>query len=77
VTFVPLQNVRDGAGRAARRGQELGVRDDGRRPQPSSGWRSRGADGRDLIVLDNFEQVIAAAPQVTALLTELPARPCW
>jgi predicted ATPase len=71
VTFVPLQNVRDGAGVLPAVARELGVRDDGGAPtieRLAVARRGR----RDLIVLDNFEQVIAAAPQVTALLTELP-----
>jgi len=70
VTFVPLANVRDGAGVLPAVARELGVRDDGTAPtleRLAVARRGR----RDLIVLDNFEQVVAAAPEVTALLTEL------
>ncbi|MGW4929034.1 DUF4062 domain-containing protein [Agromyces sp. NPDC004153] len=70
VTFVPLQNVRDGAGVLPAVARELGVRDDDAAPtleRLAVARRGR----RDLIVLDNFEQLVAAAPQVTALLTEL------
>ena len=71
VTFVPLQNIRDPAGVLPAVARELGVRDDGAQPtieRLAVARRGR----RDLLVLDNFEQVISAAPDVTALLTRLP-----
>ncbi|MFD4422361.1 DUF4062 domain-containing protein [Agromyces sp. NPDC058484] len=71
VTFVSLQNLRDAAGVLPAVARELGVRDDGG-AAPLERLAVARRRRRDLIVLDNFEQVMAAAPQVTELLTELP-----
>ena len=71
VTFVALEHVRDAGGVLPAVARALGVRDDGGAPaleRLAIARRGR----RDLIVLDNFEQVVAAAPQVTSILTELP-----
>jgi predicted ATPase len=51
--------------------RELGVREGGGRPMMDLLGIAR-TGRRDLIVLDNFEQVIAAAPLVASLLTDLP-----
>ena len=51
--------------------RDLGVRDLGR-PAPRPADRVGRAGRCDLIVLDNFEQVVPAAPDVLALLTALP-----
>ena len=51
--------------------RELGVRDTGDRALSEQLGIAR-AGRRDLIVLDNFEQVLDAAPDVVTLLTDLP-----
>ena len=71
VTFVALEHVRDGGGVLPAVARALGVRDDGSLPTLERLALARGGR-RDLIVLDNFEQVVSAAPQVTSILTELP-----
>ena len=71
VTFVALEHVRDPEGVLPAVARALGVRDDGGVPTfERLALARRGR--RDLIVLDNFEQVVSAAPQVTSILTELP-----
>src|SRR3974377_1574218 len=47
--------------------QGIGLRDDGERPLPDR-LRRHPEAGRGLIVLDNFEHLIAAAPAVTQIL---------
>jgi predicted ATPase len=71
VTFVALEHVRDADDVLPAIARELGVREGGDRPLTDLLGIAR-AGRRDLIVLDNFEQVIAAAPLVASLLTELP-----
>ena len=71
VTFVPLEHVRDAGGVLPAVARALGVRDDGGVPTLERLELAR-RGRRDLRVLDNFEQVIAAASEVASLLTELP-----
>jgi predicted ATPase/DNA-binding CsgD family transcriptional regulator len=67
VCFVPLSQIRDGELVAATIGQALGVRDDGGQSYEVS-LRAALRDKRLLLVLDNFEQVLDAAPLIIALL---------
>ena len=71
MTFVPLAQVRDPGEVLAAIARELGVRDTGDAPLSEQLGIAR-AGRRDLIVLDNFEQVVDAAPDVVSLLTDLP-----
>ena len=71
VTFVALQNVRAAEGVIPAIARALGVRVDGGAQTLERIARAR-AGRRDLIVLDNFEQVMAAAPDVTSLVADLP-----
>lgn len=71
VTFVLLEHLRDAEDVLPAIARELGVRD-GREGPLSERIGVARAGRRDLIVLDNFEQVLTAAPVVTALLTDLP-----
>ena len=71
VTFVSLAQVRDPTDVLGAIARDLGVRDTGDAPLSEQLGIAR-AGRRDLIVLDNFEQVVDAAPDVVALLTDLP-----
>ena len=71
VTFVALAQVRDPDEVLGAIARELGVRDTGDASLSQQLGIAR-AGRRDLIVLDNFEQVIDAAPDVVSLLTDLP-----
>ena len=71
VTFVSLAQVRDPGELLGAIARELGVRDSGDAPLSEQLGIAR-AGRRDLIVLDNFEQIVDAAPDVVALLTDLP-----
>ena len=71
VTFVALETVRDPGDVLPAIARQLGVRDTADRPLSEQLGVAR-AGRRDLIVLDNFEQVLAAAPDVVELLTDLP-----
>ncbi|WP_159603040.1 ATP-binding protein [Agromyces humi] len=71
VTFVALEHVRDAGGVLTAVARALGVRGDGDEPLLERLAHAR-AGRRDLVVLDNFEQVIAAAADVAALIAELP-----
>ena len=71
VTFVTLAQVRDPDEVLGAIARELGVRDNGDAPLSEQLGIAR-AGRRDLIVLDNFEQVVDAAPDVVSLLTDLP-----
>ncbi|WP_374006905.1 DUF4062 domain-containing protein [Leifsonia sp. LS-T14] len=69
--FVDLSPVRDRAGLTGALARALGVRDTGDAPlddKVTTALQNR----RILLVLDNFEQALAAAPAVTALLAEAP-----
>ena len=71
VSFVLLEHVTDPARVVPAIAAELGVRDSGgaiRRPTSAA----LAGDRRMLIVLDNFEQVLDAAPLIVRLFTELP-----
>lgn len=72
VFFVLLEHVTDPARVVPAIAAELGVRDSGGGDAAADLGRAAG-DRRMLIVLDNFEQVLEAAPQLTRLFTELPA----
>lgn len=72
VTFVSLEHVRDPADVLKTIARVLGVRDAGDRPILEQLSLAR-AGRKDLIVLDNFEQVIAAALDVISLVNELPS----
>jgi predicted ATPase/DNA-binding CsgD family transcriptional regulator len=70
--FVPLETVADHALVASAVAQSLGVRDSGDRPlseRLAASLRER----RLLLVLDNFEHVLAAGPVLAALLTSCPS----
>ena len=71
VTFVSLAQVRDPGEVLGAIARELGVRDTGAAPLSEQLGIAR-AGRRDLIVLDNFEQIVDAAPDVVSLLTDLP-----
>jgi predicted ATPase len=71
VTFVMLEHVRDPADVLPAIARELGVRDTRDRPLSEQLGVAR-AGRRDLIVLDNFEQVLPAAADLMALLNDLP-----
>ncbi|WP_159605368.1 ATP-binding protein, partial [Agromyces humi] len=71
VTFVTLEHVRDPADVLPAIARELGVRDAGDRPLSEQLGIAR-AGRRDLIVLDNFEQVLDAARDLVTLLTDVP-----
>lgn len=69
--FVDLSPVHDRAGLNGALARALGVRDTGDAPldeKVSTALRNR----RMLLVLDNFEQALAAAPAVTELLAAAP-----
>ncbi|WP_344095400.1 ATP-binding protein [Microbacterium deminutum] len=70
VTFVPLEHVRDPDDVLPAIARELGVRAGDDLPLVERLARAR-AGRRDLLVLDNFEQVIEAAPVVATLLAQL------
>ena len=67
----PLEHVTDPGRMVPAIAAELGVRDSGRGDPASDIGRAAG-DRRMLIVLDNFEQVLDAAPLIVRLFTELP-----
>ncbi len=71
MTFVALAHVRDPDEVLGAIARELGVRDMGDAPLSEQLGIAR-AGRRDLIVLDNFEQIVDAAPDVVSLLTDLP-----
>jgi predicted ATPase len=71
VTFVTLELVSDPDDVLPEIARELGVRDTSDRPLSEQLGVAR-AGRRDLIVLDGFEQVLAAAPDLVQLLNDLP-----
>ena len=71
VSFVSLAQVREPGELLGAIARELGVRDAGDAPLSEQLGIAR-AGRRDLIVLDNFEQIVDAAPDVASLLTDLP-----
>ena len=71
VTFVALEHVREDRDVLPAIARGFGVRDLGDRPLIDRLAVAR-AGRRDLIVLDNFEQVASSAPLVATLLTALP-----
>ncbi|WP_187432528.1 DUF4062 domain-containing protein [Agromyces mariniharenae] len=71
VTFVLLEHLREPGDVLPAIARELGVRDTSGRPLSEQLGVAR-AGRRDLIVLDSFEQVLGAAPQLVQLLNDLP-----
>lgn len=71
VTFVPLEHVRDPDDLLPAIARELGVRAGDDLPLVERLARAR-SGRRDLLVLDNFEQIIEAAPTLATLLSQLP-----
>ncbi|MEV1128501.1 DUF4062 domain-containing protein [Agromyces sp. NPDC049794] len=71
VTFVVLEHVANPTDVLPAIAGALGLVAGHERPIGER-LRAARAGRRDLIVLDNFEQVIAAAPDVSSLLTDLP-----
>lgn len=71
VTFVMLEQVREASDVVPAIARELGVRGVEHRPVSEQLERAC-ADRRDLIVLDNFEQVMGAARDIVSLLDRLP-----
>ncbi len=69
--FVDLAAAHDRAGVVGALAQSLGVRDTGDAPLPDKVATAL-RDRRILLVLDNFEQALAAAPFVTELLAAAP-----
>ena len=70
-TFVALEHVREADEVVTAIARELGVRDAGDVPLARQLGIAR-AGRRDLIILDNFEQVLDAASDIVTLLDELP-----
>jgi predicted ATPase len=70
VSFVLLEHVTDPARVAAAIADALGVRDSGSRDTVADLARAAG-ERTMLLVLDNFEQILEAAPLLTRLFTEL------
>ena len=68
VAFVPLAPISDPGLVASSVGEALGIREAGDEPLPDR-LRAFLRDRRLLLVLDNFEQVVEAAPLVADLLT--------
>jgi predicted ATPase len=71
VSFVLLEHVTDPSRVVPAIAAALGVRDSGGGDPAADLGRATG-DRRMLIVLDNFEQVLDAAPLIARLFTELP-----
>ncbi len=71
VCFVPLATVRDPALVLPALAKVLGVRETAGQPLLDTLAAALG-EQRLLVVLDNFEQVLSAAPQVTQLLAACP-----
>lgn len=71
VVFVPLAPITDPNLVASTLAQALGVRESGDEPL-SDRLRAALRDKHQLLVLDNFEQVVAAAPLVAKLLFGCP-----
>ena len=71
VTFVVLEHLSEAGDVLPAIARELGVRDTGGRTLMERLAIAR-TGRRDLLVLDNFEQLMAAAPSVVTLLAELP-----
>ena len=71
VLFVALAPIADPALVASAIGQAVGVREAGTEPLPDR-LKAVLRDGRHLLVLDNFEHVVEAAPLVADLLAACP-----
>ncbi|MGW4930463.1 ATP-binding protein [Agromyces sp. NPDC004153] len=71
ITFVALEHVREDRDILPAVARAFGVRDVGEQPLLDRLAAAR-SDRRDLIVLDNFEQIVSSAPLVARLLTALP-----
>lgn len=71
ITFVPLADIRDPDLLVTKIAQGLGFREGGSLPLLEV-IKSYLADRRMLLVLDNFEQIVAAAPRLVELLSAAP-----
>ncbi len=71
VVFVSLASITDPALVPAAVAQALGLREVGERPQPERVVECL-RDGRPLLLLDNLEQVLGAAPFLAGLLAASP-----
>ncbi len=71
VFFVPLAPIRDPDLVALTINETLGIQDSGNRP-PLESLKDFVRDKTLLLVLDNFEQILGAAPQVAELLSASP-----
>ncbi len=71
VCFVPLASISDADLVIATIAQALGVKEAGERPVADL-LQASVRDKRLLLLLDNFEQVLAAAPQLSDLLANCP-----
>lgn len=71
VFFIPLDTIRDPALIISTIAYQLGVTDKGDQPLPKS-LQAFVRDKHLLLVLDNFEQVLGAAPRVAELLAAAP-----
>ncbi len=70
VFFVPLASVTDPELVGAAIAQAVGATDPSRAPLPAVIANLRSTETRSLLVIDNFEQVIDAAPILSELLTD-------
>ncbi|HET7706840.1 MAG TPA: protein kinase [Thermoanaerobaculia bacterium] len=70
VFFVPLASVTDPELVGAAIAQAVGATDPARAPLPAVIANLRSTENRSLLVIDNFEQVIDAAPILSELLTD-------
>src|SRR5438105_3532813 len=76
VYFVPLASVQDPELVPSAIAQSLAIATTGSR-RPIDALLDHLHDKRTLLVLDNFEQLLAAAPTATMLLEAAPACGCW
>jgi predicted ATPase len=76
VFFVALATITDAALVASAIAEPLGVVETGDQPL-EEGLKGYLRDKELLLVLDNFEQVLDAAPLVGDLLSACPGSKCW
>ena len=69
--FVPLAPIRDPSLMLSTVAQTLGVKEEGERPLLTH-LQTHVSSSHILLLLDNFEQITAAAPDLAALLTACP-----
>ncbi len=71
ISFVDLAPIRDPAMVPAAIASRLGIADDGQLG-PMARLEAHLADRNSLVILDNFEQVLDAGPQIATLLAKAP-----